>query len=69
VSARLRDELEEPVAYNIADLFEYAVDYFPQRLALACGDATLECLDKTRLRLGSPTPSRRRTIARLRSPG
>jgi acyl-CoA synthetase (AMP-forming)/AMP-acid ligase II len=26
------------VAYNIADLFEHAVDYFPERLAVACGD-------------------------------
>jgi acyl-CoA synthetase (AMP-forming)/AMP-acid ligase II len=26
------------VAYNIADLFEHAVDYFPDRRALACGD-------------------------------
>jgi len=26
------------VAYNIADLFEHAVDYFPDRLAVACGD-------------------------------
>jgi acyl-CoA synthetase (AMP-forming)/AMP-acid ligase II len=25
------------VAYNIADLFEHAVDYFPERLAVACG--------------------------------
>jgi acyl-CoA synthetase (AMP-forming)/AMP-acid ligase II len=25
------------VAYNIADLFEHAVDYFPDRLAVACG--------------------------------
>src|SRR4051795_7045073 len=24
--------------YNIADLFEHAVDYFPERLAVACGD-------------------------------
>src|SRR3954470_27568 len=26
------------MAYNIADLFEHAVDYFPDRLAVACGD-------------------------------
>jgi 3-oxocholest-4-en-26-oate---CoA ligase len=26
------------VAFNIADLFEHAVDYFPDRLAVACGD-------------------------------
>jgi acyl-CoA synthetase (AMP-forming)/AMP-acid ligase II len=26
------------VAYNIADLFEHAADYFPERLAVACGD-------------------------------
>jgi acyl-CoA synthetase (AMP-forming)/AMP-acid ligase II len=26
------------VAYNIADLVEHAVDYFPDRLAVACGD-------------------------------
>ena len=26
------------MAYNIADLFEHAVDYFPERLAVACGD-------------------------------
>jgi acyl-CoA synthetase (AMP-forming)/AMP-acid ligase II len=26
------------VAYNIADLFEHAVDYFPDRVAVACGD-------------------------------
>jgi acyl-CoA synthetase (AMP-forming)/AMP-acid ligase II len=26
------------VSYNIADLFEHAVDYFPDRLAVACGD-------------------------------
>src|SRR6476646_10632887 len=26
------------MAYNIADLFEHAVDYFPDRLAIACGD-------------------------------
>jgi acyl-CoA synthetase (AMP-forming)/AMP-acid ligase II len=26
------------VAYNIADLFEHAVDYFPDRLAVACGE-------------------------------
>jgi acyl-CoA synthetase (AMP-forming)/AMP-acid ligase II len=26
------------VAYNIADLFEHAVDRFPDRLAVACGD-------------------------------
>jgi acyl-CoA synthetase (AMP-forming)/AMP-acid ligase II len=26
------------VAFNIADLFEHAVDYFPERLAVACGD-------------------------------
>jgi acyl-CoA synthetase (AMP-forming)/AMP-acid ligase II len=25
------------MAYNIADLFEHAVDYFPDRLAVACG--------------------------------
>jgi hypothetical protein len=38
VNARRPDELEELVAYNIADLFEHAVDYLPERLALACGD-------------------------------
>lgn len=27
-----------PVAINIADLFEHAVDAFPDRLAIACGD-------------------------------
>jgi acyl-CoA synthetase (AMP-forming)/AMP-acid ligase II len=26
------------MAYNIADLFEHAVDYFPDRLAVTCGD-------------------------------
>jgi acyl-CoA synthetase (AMP-forming)/AMP-acid ligase II len=26
------------MAFNIADLFEHAVDYFPDRLAVACGD-------------------------------
>jgi 3-oxocholest-4-en-26-oate---CoA ligase len=26
------------VAFNIADLFEHAVDHFPDRLAVACGD-------------------------------
>jgi 3-oxocholest-4-en-26-oate---CoA ligase len=26
------------MAYNIADLFEHAVDYFPDRLAVACAD-------------------------------
>ncbi|WAX57020.1 acyl-CoA synthetase [Jatrophihabitans cynanchi] len=26
------------MAYNIADLFEHAVDLFPERLAVACGD-------------------------------
>ena len=26
------------MAYNIADLFEHAADYFPERLAVACGD-------------------------------
>ena len=26
------------MAFNIADLFEHAVDYFPDRLAIACGD-------------------------------
>src|SRR6478672_8195354 len=26
------------MAYSIADLFEHAVDYFPDRLAIACGD-------------------------------
>ncbi|MDT4894729.1 MAG: 3-oxocholest-4-en-26-oate---CoA ligase, partial [Pseudonocardiales bacterium] len=26
------------MASNIADLFEHAVDYFPERLAVACGD-------------------------------
>jgi acyl-CoA synthetase (AMP-forming)/AMP-acid ligase II len=26
------------MAFNIADLFEHAVDYFPERLAVACGD-------------------------------
>jgi acyl-CoA synthetase (AMP-forming)/AMP-acid ligase II len=26
------------MSYNIADLFEHAVDYFPDRLAVACGD-------------------------------
>src|SRR3954453_14229000 len=26
------------MAFNIADLFERAVDYFPERLAVACGD-------------------------------
>jgi len=26
------------MAYNIADLVEHAVDYFPERLAVACGD-------------------------------
>src|SRR3954451_10797815 len=26
------------MAYNIADLFEHAVDYFSDRLAVACGD-------------------------------
>src|SRR5581483_3218301 len=26
------------MAYNIADLVEHAVDYFPERLAIACGD-------------------------------
>jgi acyl-CoA synthetase (AMP-forming)/AMP-acid ligase II len=26
------------VSYNIADLFEHAVDFFPDRLAVACGD-------------------------------
>jgi 3-oxocholest-4-en-26-oate---CoA ligase len=26
------------MAYNIADLFEHAVDYFPDRLAIACDD-------------------------------
>ena len=26
------------MAFNIADLFEHAVDHFPERLAVACGD-------------------------------
>jgi acyl-CoA synthetase (AMP-forming)/AMP-acid ligase II len=26
------------MSFNIADLFEHAVDYFPERLAVACGD-------------------------------
>ena len=29
------------MAYNIADLFEHAVDYYPDRLAVACGDDEL----------------------------
>jgi 3-oxocholest-4-en-26-oate---CoA ligase len=29
------------VSYNIADLFEHAADYFPERLAVACGDEEL----------------------------
>src|SRR4051794_13807428 len=33
------------MAYNIADLFEHAVDYFPERLAVACGDEELTYAD------------------------
>src|SRR4051812_12833007 len=29
------------MAYNIADLFEHAVDAFPERVAVACGDREL----------------------------
>src|SRR3954453_18091223 len=29
------------MAYNIADLFEHAVDAFPDRVAVACGDREL----------------------------
>ncbi|MGN6606869.1 MAG: acyl-CoA synthetase [Jatrophihabitans sp.] len=29
------------MAYNIADLFEHAVDWFPERLAVTCGDDEL----------------------------
>src|SRR3954452_7205769 len=31
--------------YNIADLFEHAVDYFPERLAVACGDEQVTYAD------------------------
>jgi 3-oxocholest-4-en-26-oate---CoA ligase len=41
------------VAYNIADLFEHAVDYFPDRLAVACGEdeATYAALEEQANRL------------------
>jgi acyl-CoA synthetase (AMP-forming)/AMP-acid ligase II len=29
------------VAYNIADLVEHGIDYFPERIAVACGEDTL----------------------------
>ena len=47
------------MAYNIADLFEHAVDYFPDRLAVACGDdeATYAELEEQANRLAHHLPS------------